>query len=344
MSVPREPTPAADDLVRSPAWLPLTSSAAGVRLVQLDEAAYRAASFLDQRLLAQPYPQSSCDAALLAAAASRLAPQAHYIFHTGHVGSTLIARLLGAHAGLFVLREPALLRAIAAEPSAAPLPLPPAIALLSRTWHPGQRALIKVTSFVSELAEPILAGPDRPRAIFMCVPPLDYLRTILAGPNSRLESRQLSPSRLQRLIRRLPEPGWHPDLNSEGACIAMSWLCEMTVLTLAAGRAPARILWADFSAFLRAPTPQLQAMFAWLEARTAAGEVEAIVGGGLMQQYSKAPEHAYDAVLRRDLLAAADREHAGEIQRGMSWLHSLGARYRLVAAVLEQAARAGGAT
>ncbi|HYB33443.1 MAG TPA: hypothetical protein VED45_08435, partial [Steroidobacteraceae bacterium] len=54
---------------------------------------------------------------------------------------------------------------------------------------------------------------------------------------------------------------------------------------------------------------------------------------------SKAPEHAYDAELRRSLLLAADHEHAPEIRRGMAWLHRLGAHHPLVAAVLERSAR-----
>jgi hypothetical protein len=63
----------AEDLVRSPAWYPLeTLEADTVRVLRLDEAAYRAASFLDQRLLAAGHEQSTC--ALAAAAAGRLSP------------------------------------------------------------------------------------------------------------------------------------------------------------------------------------------------------------------------------------------------------------------------------
>src|SRR4029077_135536 len=49
-------TIATDDLVASPAWFPLENiEGEAVRLIQLDEAAYRAASFLDQRLLGAGY-------------------------------------------------------------------------------------------------------------------------------------------------------------------------------------------------------------------------------------------------------------------------------------------------
>src|SRR5579862_7220762 len=104
---------AEEDLVRSPAWLPVDAAADGVSLVRLDEEDYRRSSFLDQRLLALGYERSLCARETLGSAAARLAPPSHYIFHTGHVGSTLISRLLGEHSAFFVLREPAVLRAIA---------------------------------------------------------------------------------------------------------------------------------------------------------------------------------------------------------------------------------------
>jgi hypothetical protein len=332
-----EETIAADDIVRSPAWFPLEAVAGGaVRLVRLDEASYRAASFLDQRILGLGCEQQVCGLAILEAAAARLAPPSHYIFHTGHVGSTLISRLIGAHESFLSLREPALLRAIAARsPSAAGAPsLEVTLALLGRTWRTNQRAVVKVTSFVSELAEVILAGDAHPTAIFMFAQPLAYLRAILAGPNSRVESRQLAAQRLERLGRRLGRPEWRMDPHSEGEYIAMSWLCEMTTLHQAAARFGSQVLWVDFDAFLGEPRSGLQAIFRALGASPAAGEFEALVAGPLMRQYSKAPEHAYDTALRRELLRQADREHAVQIRRGMVWLQIAAKRHPLAAAVL----------
>jgi hypothetical protein len=329
---------AEDDIVGSPAWLPLEGVGGdAMRVVHLDEGAYQAASFLDQRILKCGYEQKTCGLAILEAAAARLAPRSHYIFHTGHVGSTLVSRLIGAHESFFSLREPALLRTISAQlPSAGGAPgLGVALPLLARTWRANQRAVIKVTSFVSELAELILAGEDRPAAIFMFAHPLAYLRGIFAGPNSRVESRQLAPTRLQRLLRRLGEGDWRPDPLSEGECVAMSWLCEMTALRQAAARFESQVLWVDFDAFLGEPASALEAIFRALGERPPAGEIEALVSGPLMRQYSKAPEHAYDAALRRSLLLSADREHAVEIRRGMAWLGKVAMSYPLIAAVLE---------
>jgi hypothetical protein len=333
---------AEDDIVGSPAWLPLEGVGGdAMRLVRLDEAAYRAASFLDQRILSCGYEQRTCGLAILQVAAARLTARSYYIFHTGHVGSTLVSRLIGAHESFFSLREPALLRTISAQlPSAGGTPgLGVALALLARTWRANQRAVIKATSFVSELAELILSGDDRPAAIFMFAHPLAYLRGIFAGPNSRVESRQLAPTRLQRLVRRLGEGEWRPDPHSEGEHIAMSWLCEMTALRQAAARFEAQVLWVDFDAFLGEPASALEAIFRALGERPPAGEIEALVSGPLMRQYSKAPEHAYDAALRHSLLLSADREHAVEIRRGMAWLGKVATSHPLIEAVLERSVR-----
>jgi len=324
-----------DELVQSPAWLPLEMHGGAVSLVKLDEAAYRAASFLDQRLCSCGYPQHSCAPALLQSAAARLVARAHYIFHTGHVGSTLVSRLVGAHPQLFALREPALLRALAVPGAAAALRLNVALALLARTWQPAQRAVVKATSFVSELAEPILAASRQASAVFMHVQPLAYLQVIFAGPNSRRESRQLGAARLQRLLRRLGEGAARPDPASEGECIAMSWLCEMTTLRQAAQHHAAQVLWVDFDAWLREPVSGLRDIFQRLGVQPSDAQLETLVGGPLMQQYSKAPEHPYDGALRRGLLASADREHAVEIRRGMDWLQAAAQRHALAAAVLQ---------
>jgi hypothetical protein len=324
-----------DELVQSPAWLPLEMHGGAVSLVKLDEAAYRAASFLDQRLCSCGYPQHSCAPALLQSAAARLVARAHYIFHTGHVGSTLVSRLVGAHPQLFALREPALLRALAVPGAAAAPRLDVALALLARTWQPAQRAVVKATSFVSELAEPILAASRQASAVFMHVQPLAYLQGIFAGPNSRRESRQLGAARLQRLLRRLGEGAARPDPASEGECIAMSWLCEMTTLRQAAQHHAAQVLWVDFDAWLREPVSGLRDIFQRLGVQPSDAQLETLVGGPLMQQYSKAPEHPYDGALRRGLLASADREHAVEIRRGMDWLQAAAQRHALAAAVLQ---------
>ena len=317
--------------------MPLEAAAAAtLRFVRLDEAAYREASFLDQRLLRLAPAQALLSAERTQAAAAGLTRRLHYVFHIGHVGSTLVSRLIGGGERLFALREPALLRTFA-DGSPAMLPLPCLVALLARTWRPEQRAVVKVTSFVSELAEPLFAASDAPRAIFMFATPVAYLCTILAGPNSRTESRALAPLRLRRLVRRLAAADWRLDPRSEGEQVAMSWLCEMTCLHQGARHSPGQVLWLDFDRFLAAPNTCLRQVFQALGAPQPAETLEGLLAGPIMRSYSKAPEHAYDAQLRRELLQAAELEHAAEIRRGLAWLASVARQYPQAALVLQSA-------
>ncbi len=331
------------DVMRSPAWYPLRFTNSGeMTMLHLDEAAYRSASFLDQRLLALGRPQTICPLNVLEAAAAALPRPPHFLFHIGHVGSTLISRLIGAHPGFFSLREPELLRSLANEelrrpgvlPAHGELTLDLVLALLARTWRPGERAVVKATSIANELAGLVLGGNDRPSAIFVYADPLAYLRGILGGPNSRLEARALAPGRLQRLKRRLVPADPPFDPRSEGEVIAMNWLSEISALHQTGMNVSRHVHWVNFDDFLKCPAAGLKAIFRAFGVSVAYREIEVLTTGPLMRQYSKAPEYAYDAEVRRDVLQSAGAEHAAEIARGMHWLEQRALRHPLAHAVL----------
>ena len=328
-------SPDIDALRETPAWLPLeVAPGDAFRVVRLTESDYRAASFLDARLLQSHPPEARCPHAALAAAAARCTPNAQFLFHVGHVGSTLLSRLLGEHPAVFSLREPTLLRTAALQGDSVSDGFKPAerLGILSRTWHPAQRALIKTTSFVNEIGARLLACSDASRALLLFTPAPTYLRAILAGPNSRLETRALAPSRLERVRRRtglaLPAP------RQEGEWVALSWLCEMTALAETAAEHAARVRWMDFEQFLREPVAGLAQAMTFIGAEPEQSWVEQLLAGPLMRSYSKAPEHAYDPALRRAILAQADREHAREIRAGLEWLERLATAHPLIAAAM----------
>lgn len=328
-----------EDIAHSPAWLPLEGTSGGsVLLIRLDEDGYRAASFLDRRAVRFAREQGTCNVSLLAAAASRLQQRAHYLFHIGHVGSTLLSRLVGQHQALFSVREPVLLRTLALEGRTPGLPtLDPLLAILARSWRPEQRAVIKTTSVVNEIAGDVLKRSPGAAAIFMYATARTYLQTILGGANSRIESRTLAARRLERL-RRLAAGGmWDPGLQprSEGETIAMSWLCEMASLHQAAAATQCPVLWLDFDHFLARPVAALEAVFRALGRPITTVEAERLAASAIMCRYSKAPEHAYDAALRVEILASAATEHRDEIERGQAWLERVAGRLPLARAALE---------
>jgi hypothetical protein len=333
----------ADELGATPELFPYMLDLArdGVVFLRLSRADYERASFLDARLLTPQTSSSTLPWPQVAAAidAACLSERCGFIFHIGHVGSTLLSRLIGAHASAFSLREPLILRTFA-QLSGETGVQPPAwrhdefdarltacLKLLSRTFETRQLPVVKATSFVSELAGRLLSRASAPKAVMMFVSPESYLATILGGPNSRHEARILAPGRLLRLHRRIGCEAWQLASLSEGEVLALSWACEMSALAHAADSERARICQVDFDQFLADPAPVLSSVLRHFDLEATSIDVRALIEGPDMRRYSKSPEHAYDAALRRDVLNEARAAYGAEIKRGLAWLDHAAARF-----------------
>lgn len=341
--------PLSEPLARSPELFPhgLEVRTDSASLIRLTEADYAKASFLDARILTPGTPTRTLPFAELQAAVAEteLRERSDFIFHIGHVGSTLLSRLLGRHPDIFALREPAILRTLAqtrAEPEARRWSadefesrFSTFLKLWSRTFRPNQRALVKATSFASELAAEILSRPYRPKAIFMFVSPQNYLATILGAENSPKEAQTLAGLRAKRLSRRIGAALQSP--ASMGEIVAMSWASEMTALAAALPASREQILWLDFDRFLADPQNSLAACFAHLGIAAHADQIREILSGPDMRRYSKAQEYDYDAQLRADVLAQARALRGPEIKRGLDWLGKLAKDSPSVADVMDLA-------
>jgi hypothetical protein len=317
-----------------------------VYFIRLSAARYAEASFLDQRVAVQGDEGGWAQWAPVAALAGRLEGESDYIFHIGHVGSTLVARLLGLSPRVFSLREPVVLRVMAQLAFDLPTPESPwsqatfdehlevFSRLWARTYEPGEKTLLKATSLISEIAAALMARSPASRAIAMTVAPEVYMATILGGPASRLELKTTAQSRLRRLHRRIGSSPWRLAEMSEGERVAMSWACEMAGLADAAGQFPDRVLWLDFERFLAAPDQRLAAALNHLHGEAPGADLEAMLASPLFGRYSKGPEHAYDANLRRQVLDQARVEHGLELAKGLAWLDRAGQEAPLVGQLL----------
>jgi hypothetical protein len=328
----------------TPHWFPQRYDAASdsVLLVQRSEADLRAAAFLDERSLTPGIPSHLVPWAIVAGA---VPPDARrdiqYIFHIGHVGSTLISRLLGERPEVLALREPQILRDVAAclgKGAWDAARLEALTALLSRTFRPEQRAMAKASSFVSEIAAELV--PAGSRALLLYASAEAYLGNILGGPNSRQDVAATASDRLERLQRRVGETCWGLADLSEGEVVAMAWACEMSSLVQAAQRlGEEQVMWLDFDSFLGDPAASLGrlARFFGLDPPAA----EALATHPLMGRYSKAPEYEYDSALREEVLAEARRQHGAAIMAGLRWLDRAAAESEAVARCLDVASGAG---
>jgi hypothetical protein len=326
--------PAAADIAKDATWLVQALDARNgvARLVRMDVDSYREASFLDDRMMQQPREAHVVPwGAIRGALAIEARRDARWIFHIGHGGSTLVARLLGEVEGVLSIREPRFLRDVAMLGSADRADYTaPARALFSRTFGEDEIALVKATSFVSEIADELV--PEGQRALFMYATPRNYVASILAGPNSVQELAALAPSRVQRMSGRVTLP--QPRNTAEAA--AAAWACEMTALESAAERmADREIAWADFDAMLADMPAELKQVAEFFGFPT--DGIDAIASGPLMRRYSTATEYEYSPSLRRDLIAEAEAAHRADLDGALAMLQSAAENSPLLAKALRRA-------
>ena len=327
-------TPPAEEIWKDARWLgqAVDPRAGLVRFVAMTPENYRSASFLDDRMFQQQHrvthllPWGNI-ADSVPVDARR---DARWIFHISHVGSTLIARLLGELDGILSVREPRALRDLTFFPRDVRARFIPTLqALFSRTFEPNGAALIKATSFVSEIAGELMVEGEP--ALFLYATPRSFISGILAGENSRKELAGRSEQRTGRLVARgvnLSAP------RSEADLAAAAWACEMVALESADG---ANILWADFDRVLCDLDGFLRKLTGFFAFPATAERLAEIANGPLTRRYSKATEYEYSPELRRELLAEAERNHRTDIESALAMLDAAAETAPLLRKALDRA-------
>jgi hypothetical protein len=326
--------PTAAEIARDATWLAqaLDPARGVVRLIAMDRESYRAASFLDDRILQSPVDSQIVPWNLVEEAVNGLTrSDARWIFHIGHVGSTLVSRLVGEMTGVLALREPRLLRDVALTPAEVrDRYVAPVARLMSRSFGENEVTCVKATSFTSEIAD--LLVPRSGRALFMYVQPRNYIASILAGENSIKELRILEQPRAARMAARVQGL---EDLETDAERAAAAWACEMTSLEKAAEKMHDRdIFWGDFDAMLGDMAQSITGIADRLGIAHDCLEIEGIVRGPLMQRYSKALEYDYSPQLRRALIDQTERDQGREIEAGLAMLRAAAERSPLLARAL----------
>jgi len=331
MSSAPPPAPSAQEIVRDASWLAqaLDPIAGVVRLIQMDREAYRVESFLDDRILQSPVKSVTLPFAEIAVAIPGDArDDARWIFHIGHVGSTLVARLLGELDGVLAVREPRILRDLTAAENREQF-VPGVRKLLSRTFAPDETALVKATSFVSEIAAELV--PPAERVLFLFAQPRAYIASILAGENSLKELAALADSRAGRMAGRVSGLTG----NSPAHLAAAAWACEMTSLEAAAEALSDRhVQWVDFDAMLLDMESALAELAQFFGFEASAERVREIATGPLMGRYSKALEFDYSPSLRRDLIDQEIRLQGRDIDDAVAMLEAAAKNSPLLASAL----------
>lgn len=331
-----------DGLLRDPTIYPqnLNLAREAVLFLRMGRPALTAASFLDDRILT---PQSEGRwvrfaelAPWMEGAAS--AKPLHFIFHAGHVGSTLVSRLLDEAGGVLGLREPLPLRVLAeaADEAGAPHALVSAaqfetlLRWFTILWPRGdadtKAVVLKATSSAQRLAPALLQQAPQARAITMNLGAEPYLATLLAGENSYLDLRGHGPERYQRLARLAAPPPAPLSAMSVGETAALTWLVEALTQAELKQAFGDRVLRLDFDAFLSDPAASMRSVCAHFGLAPGEHYFAGVASSPVMQRYSKAPEHAYTPAFRAQILAQSRDINAVEIRKGMDWLEAFARR------------------
>lgn len=346
----------AENLARE--WLPqlaarpeifphqLDLQANNVLLVELPAAQVAAASFLDQRVLTPTTKGTWVSWASVAGAmgAGNAQNPVSCIFHVGHCGSTLLSRLLHMIDGVQSLREPLPLRALAqdfADAADGRSFLTDAarrehLQVLLRLWGRGEPyTVVKATSICSDLLPPIHAVQPESRSVFVYNRAETHIATLLAGENAMIDLRGFGKLRLQRLQQ---AAGLDVQLNELNLAqlAALGWLSETTSIVKSGKQYAAQIETLEFDEFLKSPSDALARLLHFLNIPAAAGAVENAVNSNVLQSYSKAPEHKYNAETRARILANAQSRFADDIAGALQWMETLAKKSTLLADSLDR--------
>ena len=316
------------ELARGPDLYPmaLDPERGAVFFIRMRAEDYRRASFLDERMLAPATRGQWVPCADLARAMSLPRPvrPLHFIFHSGHVGSTLLSRLLDETGRVLSLREPLPLRTMADASDANAPGLDERLEVLLRLWergYPGTEAVVlKATSTAERIGPRLLGLRPMARAVVLNVTAESYLATVLAAENSAVDLNAHGPERFHRLGRFLDRPARPASL---GELAAMSWLVERLTQDELRAAFGDRVLAVDFDAALRDIESTLGRVIAHFGIAAPPGMAAAIAGSEVLRRYSKAPEQAYSPELRHDRLAEARHLYDDQIRAALAWLEKL---------------------
>ena len=229
------------EALTDPAWLLQQIDLHSDRsaFLRVPESTYRDSPFLDHRLKApRQQPVIARLSALMEAARTALLPATSWIFHPGHVGSTLLSRLLGELDVILPVREPLPLRNVGGLYRELDHPLAllsrteyerlehAVFAMIGRTFSSDQRALVKATSDCCILLGRALRANGDSKAIWLHVDLETFLAGMLRNDVRRHETRGFAQTRLWDLHDLLGDQSIRLHDLDIGRITAVSWLAS----------------------------------------------------------------------------------------------------------------------
>ena len=316
------------DIAGSPVYYPHTFDAKADRvlLVRLSAADYRLSSFLDSRLLAPGMTAAWFDYAPVAQSAQLIVPRPlHLIFHTGHVGSTLLSRLLDEVPGVLGLREPHPLQTLAdmADETQRGEDYRTRLGTFLRLWSRGFEAtravVLKATSIAARMAPDILDASPQAKAVYLHLPAESYIAANLAAISGAADLKIFEAIRHKRLSARLGRAV--PEGGSAGELAAIAWMAEQGSLEQAMAAGGPRAMLVDFDMLLADLEGGLARVLQHLDLPPVA---DRLAKSPVLTRYSKAPEQlGFTPETRAEKIRQARARFAPEIAKGLALIRAL---------------------
>jgi hypothetical protein len=322
-------------------------------LSSMSEDSYKRSSFLDNRVVRK----GERDIVVPVDALIRILEDSDqprgtidYIFHIGHCGSTLIARLLGELDEFHALREPAVLMGLSRSYRALGEPgfdmtrdrwfelRDLALALLSRTWRPGQTALVKATSHVGNLIPQLMSFTGQERALFLYLDLRTYLVTMLRS-HTRNENRLYARNfRIREFAALAPSRSAEFDDYPDACIAALTWLLHARELAVATEDTDVelRSFSMSFDEFLADPPHQLGRICRFMGLTVDEDTLEQLATGPTASSHAKIPDLNFDAEKRAFELAVAREKFSNEIDTGLMWATQLCSEEPAFAGLIER--------
>jgi hypothetical protein len=323
------------ELFTTPRWYPVSIDwpSQNVRFVEMSAETYRTSTFLDSRLRVSRFGSELVSLGEITRAATDfpLGP-INYIFHGAFCCSTLLARYLEAMPECFVLKEPYILSQFAyrvAEDDYCQdcdfLPgLRAIVWLLGRTFHPGQRVVIKLCDVCNLLSNALLELSSPANSAFVIASLTEF---ILSSFNSSERVGWIA-SRL-RYSKRYPVPVKIPaavladSMQSPTRRAAALWLMNRLHAIWLQASCPGRIRLWSAAQISETPSDVLTSIFAHLGIASQQETLDEALAGTAGHSHAKDIRRPFSRESRRRQLADLDAEHGAEAQAAAEWLLTL---------------------
>jgi hypothetical protein len=260
-------------------------------------------------------------------------PAPHAIFHVSHCGSTLVSRLVAELPDNLPVRESLVALGLAVtrrdldraesrlDGATWDRLFDTASRLLSRTYRPGQRAVLKFTSACGNLVTPVLQRNTDSKALLLHTDLETWLTVMLRDENVRHNGRFYAQDWLKDLHALTGRRDLRLAALGDAQQFAVNWLATMLQFERAIQQYPQRAQRCDFEPFLADTVAGLTDVGSFFGLDTAGAA--AIAAGPLLKSYAKNPAKPFDRAAR-DLELKATRQRSGaEIRAGMQFAEKL---------------------